>query len=225
VSEADIGKLQAGQNVNFTLTAYPNQTFTGTVATIEPSGQTSSNVVTYNVLINANPSNAQLLPSMTATVTIITQEADNVVLVPNAALSFAQGRGQANTAGAAASVLVLRNGQPVPVPIQTGITDGTNTQVLAGLQPGDEVVTGVQNRSSTQRSGGGGIFGLGGGGGGNGGGGGGGAPQGGGGNGGGGGPGGGGPAGGAPGGAGGPSGGGAPGGGGGGGPPGGVFGP
>ena len=182
ISEADIGKIQPGQKATFTLTAFPNRTFTGTVASIQPAGTTTSNVVTYNVLISVDKTDVTLLPSMTATVTIVTQEADNAILVPNAAISYAQtqrrrrptqragqaavrrcaGNGQAaqgggqgarrgpggpgaarrrrvrRGAGAAraparsaladggrwraanAAVFVLRNGQPVRVPIQTG---------------------------------------------------------------------------------------------------------
>src|SRR6185437_9090282 len=66
ISEADIGKVQPGQKVTFTVTAFPGQTFTGTVTTIVPAGTTTSNVVTYSVLISVDPTNVQLLPGMTA---------------------------------------------------------------------------------------------------------------------------------------------------------------
>ena len=139
-----------GQNVTFTLTAYANRTFTGTVATIVPAGTTTSNVVTYSVLIGVDPTDVQLLPSMTATVTIITQQVDDALLVPNAAIS--NGR-----------VSVLRNGSPVAVPVQTGITDGVNTQIVSGLQAGERVVTGTSTASSRSASGSGSgnIFGFG----------------------------------------------------------------
>ena len=179
------------------------------MAAIEPAGTTTSNVVTYTVLIAPDKTDVQLLPDMTATVTVITQQADDAVLVPNSAISYAasqratgasggqgaaaggqgsggrqggpRGQGGAATPGADASnpqqaapafnaaVLVLQNGAPVRVPIQTGITDGVNTQVLAGgLQPGDSVVTGAATTGSNSQSGSSGssIFGFGGGGGG-----------------------------------------------------------
>src|SRR5207237_10032944 len=107
VSEADIGKVQPGQKVNFSVTAYPGKTFTGTVAAIVPAGTTTSNVVTYTVLISVDQTNVQLLPSMTATVTIVTQEAAGAVLVPNAAI-------------ANGTVSVMRNGTVSSVPVQTG---------------------------------------------------------------------------------------------------------
>src|SRR5204862_8341413 len=93
VSEADIGKIQPGQKATFTLTAFPNRTFSGTVATIQPAGTTTSNVVTYQVLIAVDKTDVTLLPSMTATVTIVTQEADNAIIVPNSAISYAQTAG------------------------------------------------------------------------------------------------------------------------------------
>src|ERR1051326_7801942 len=153
VSEADIGKVQPGQRVSFTVTAYPNRTFTGVVATVDPAGTTSSNVVTYTVLISVDPTEVQFLPDMTATVTIITQSADNAVLVPNAAITNNK-------------VTVLRDGAPVVVPVETGITDGVNTQIASGLQRGDEGVTGVvstgTNSKTGSSSGGSSIFGFGG---------------------------------------------------------------
>jgi HlyD family secretion protein len=167
--------------VNFSVTAFPGRTFTGSVAAVEPAGATTSNVVTYVVRIAVDPTDVQLLPSMTATVTIVTQSADNAIEVPNAAITWAQSqaatqpasqpgsqRGGQPAAGQrsanGASVFVLRNGAPVRVPIQTGITDGVNTQVLAGIQPGEQVITGTSTGSSsrTATSGSGNIFGFGG---------------------------------------------------------------
>jgi HlyD family secretion protein len=160
VSEADIGKVQTGQKVNFNVTAFPSRTFTGTVAAIEPAGTTTSNVVSYTVRITVDPTDVQLLPGMTATVTIVTQAADNTILVPNAALTYA------NTAASGAKVVdVLRSGSVTPVEVQTGITDGVNTQIVSGLQAGDQVVTAVSSGStgkSSSASGSSSILGLGG---------------------------------------------------------------
>ena len=111
ISEADIGKIQPGQKANFTLTAFPGRTFTGTVANIQPSGTTTSNVVTYNVLVSVDNTDVTLLPSMTATVTIITQESDNAVIVPNSAISYAETAGGGRVAGAGAQGQGQRNAQ------------------------------------------------------------------------------------------------------------------
>jgi HlyD family secretion protein len=93
VNEADIGKIADGQAVAFTVSAYPNQRFRGTVSTISPLGQTSSNVVTYPVTINvdmASLNGTTLLPDMTANVTITTSQRVGVLLVPAAAITFAR---------------------------------------------------------------------------------------------------------------------------------------
>jgi multidrug efflux pump subunit AcrA (membrane-fusion protein) len=139
ISEADIGKIAPGQRVNFSVTAYPGRTFTGTVRAIQPAGTTSSNVVTYTVPISVDPTEVQLLPGMTATVSIVTQSATDVVTVPNAAVSNG-------------AVRVLRDGAPVSVPVQTGITDGISTQIVAGLAAGDQVITGTSAAAGTSTS-------------------------------------------------------------------------
>jgi multidrug efflux pump subunit AcrA (membrane-fusion protein) len=113
------------------------------VATIQPSGTTTSNVVTYNALISVDTTDVTLLPSMTATVTIVTEQHTGAVLVPNSALSYA---------AAPNAAVVLRNGAPTRVPIQTGATDGTQTVVLSGLEPGDQVVTSASGTSSASRT-------------------------------------------------------------------------
>ena len=109
------------------------------MAAIVPAGTTTSNVVTYTVLISVDQTDVQLLPSMTATVTIVTQEADNAILVPNAAISNGK-------------VSVMRNGTVTSVAVQTGISDGVNTQIVSGLQVGDQVVTGVSSGTITKSS-------------------------------------------------------------------------
>jgi HlyD family secretion protein len=158
--------------VTFTVNAFPGRTFTGTVARIEPIGVTTSNVVNYNVVATTEPTDVRLLPTMTATVTIVTEQHDGVTLVPTAAISFArtqaiqirQGGGEGSQAPSSgqvgvgagperlapaptegtpsAMVLVMKDGQPVPTRIQVGGSDAQNTEVLAGLEPGARVVTG-----------------------------------------------------------------------------------
>jgi multidrug efflux pump subunit AcrA (membrane-fusion protein) len=93
VNEVDIGSVKPGQQVTFTVSAYSTRVFRGTVATISPAGTSSSNVVTYPVTVNVNSSSlngAQLLPSMTANVTITTASVQNALLVPASAVTFAR---------------------------------------------------------------------------------------------------------------------------------------
>ncbi len=101
VNEADIASVKLGNPVTFTVSALPNQTFAGKVSTIQPLGQTTSNVVAYTVTSTIDKSNASLLPGMTATESIVTNQVNDVVSVPTAALSFA--RGQISTGSAPAT--------------------------------------------------------------------------------------------------------------------------
>jgi len=192
VNEVDVGNVQVGQSAQFTVTAYPTQTFRATVTTIDMIGQSTSNVVSYTVQLTVDQQSlngTHLYPGMTATVNITTAERIGVLVIPAAALSFPSTAlqsgevsraaltslsrgGQGNSAGQGTQhiVLELQNGKLVPVTIMTGLTDGTNTEVLSGLNDGDEVVIGQigGNTTSSSTSGGssrlGGGFGGGGGG-------------------------------------------------------------
>ena len=88
IDEADIGQVKVGQTANFTVDAYPSRTFAGTVSQIRLQPTTVQNVVSYTVMINVDNKDMSLLPGMTANVTIDVQKAQNVLIVPAAALKF-----------------------------------------------------------------------------------------------------------------------------------------
>ncbi|CAA9313180.1 MAG: Macrolide-specific efflux protein MacA, partial [uncultured Microvirga sp.] len=88
VDEADVGRLKAGQTVSFTVNAYPNRTFDGTVRMVRLGGQTVQNVVTYTAVIRVANRDTALLPGMTANLQIVTEERNDALRVPNAALRF-----------------------------------------------------------------------------------------------------------------------------------------
>ena len=88
VSEADVGTVEEGQNVSFTVDAYPSRTFIGRVVQIRNSPITVQNVVTYDTVIGVTNSDFKLKPGMTATVSITTAQRTNVLKIPNAALRF-----------------------------------------------------------------------------------------------------------------------------------------
>lgn len=167
VNEADIGKVHVGDPVTFTVNAFPNVTLTGKVLTIQPVGTTSQNVVDYNVTCSIQPTkDATLYPGMTATATIVSVEHAGVLTIPNSALSYAQAQSkkQSTSANSATTgaVLTLKNGKPTTVPVTLGITDGTNTEIVSGLQPGETILlgqstatSGSSSSTSGQRSGGG----------------------------------------------------------------------
>ena len=148
VNEADVGRVKIGQPVTFTVDAYPGQAFRGRVAAVEPLGASSQSVVTYPVLISTDPTRARLLLGMTASVSITVDQRSNVLTVPSVAISFARAQA-ANQAGPAASsgpsaLVVGSDGKATLQPIQTGFSDGQNTEVLSGLTEGQRVAIGLQ---------------------------------------------------------------------------------
>jgi HlyD family secretion protein len=88
VDESDIGQIHEGQEVRFTVQAYPNQNFTGTVRQVRLQSATTENVVNYTVVVSVSNAKGTLLPGMTATVEFLTGSADNALIAPNAALRF-----------------------------------------------------------------------------------------------------------------------------------------
>ena len=156
VAEADVGKLRAGMDAYFSVDAYPGERFRGTVRQIRNAPQTIQNVVTYDAVIDVANPDLKLKPGMTANVTFPYADRDNVLRISNAALRFRPTADLLGTDGGALSrrpprgeapapgrtVWVLRQGRPVGVTIQTGITDGSQTEVLEdGLKEGDLVIT------------------------------------------------------------------------------------
>lgn len=144
VAEADVGKLRAGLEATFTVDAFPNRRFSGRILQIRYAPQVVSNVVTYDAVLDVENPELLLRPGMTANVTFITQEAKDVLTVPNAALRFrldpTNNRKDEARQGQR-TVTVLREGKPARVPVKTGVTDGSFTEVLSGLTQGELVVT------------------------------------------------------------------------------------
>ena len=153
VSESDIGGIKTGSNANFTVEAFPDRTFSGTVSQVRQAPQTVQNVVTYDVVVSARNPEDMLKPGMTATVHIITDRRDNVLRVPDQALRYTPG-GVAGTGGndnpapigegeegQHGTVWVLRDGRPTAVPVTVGLDDDVNAEIVSGaLQPGDQVI-------------------------------------------------------------------------------------
>ncbi|MGL4441275.1 MAG: efflux RND transporter periplasmic adaptor subunit [Bosea sp. (in: a-proteobacteria)] len=104
IDEADVGRIKAGQKVNFTVNAYPNRTFEGAVKVVRLGAQTVQNVVTYTGVIVVDNTDMALLPGMTANLQVITDERQNVLRAPNAALRFKPVNNAALVSGANAQV-------------------------------------------------------------------------------------------------------------------------
>ncbi len=135
----------------FTVDAYPGEKFEGKVREIRNAATTLQNVVTYDAVIDVANADLRLRPGMTANVTFNYAEADDALLVPNAALRFHPAESTPVAAPKRAplgdpppvekAVYVLRDGRPARVALTPGISDGTETQALASaLSPGDKVI-------------------------------------------------------------------------------------
>ena len=184
VAEADIGKVRVGQVVRFGVDAFPDRKFQGRVQQIRLAPITQQNVVTYNVVVEVSNPDLLLMPGMTAYLSIVTDHAENALLVPNAALRFrpvesgeksAPSNGEVRSAnaatpgagrrmpgagrsgaGAAPKVYVIRDGELTAVPLELGISDGRRTAVRSGaLKDGDRVV--VEDLKPTPKPGAGGT--------------------------------------------------------------------
>ncbi|HZR45793.1 MAG TPA: efflux RND transporter periplasmic adaptor subunit, partial [Candidatus Manganitrophaceae bacterium] len=163
VDEADIGKVQVGQEAEFTVDAYPDSSFRGTVQDIYNQPLIVQNVVTYDAIIRVKNPDLKLKPGMTANIRIKNAYREKVLKLPNAALRYrpeeAPGPAAAVKTGKSrvAEVWVLRKGKEVPVAATLGLSDGSFTEVADGdLRPGERVIIEKIRRDGSPSSAGGG---------------------------------------------------------------------
>lgn len=145
VAEADIGKIMVGQPVEFTVDAYPDSPFHGSVSEIRNAPITVQNVVTYDVVIKVDNPELKLKPGMTANVSIIVSSKKDVLRISNAALRFRpserRGKGEQKEKTSGSSVWVLENNKPKRISVSTGISDGNYTELVSGsLKEGQELI-------------------------------------------------------------------------------------
>jgi len=173
VDEADIGQVREGQDVSFTVAAYPERTFDGVITEVRYAPSTSSGVVTYETVISVDNADLSLRPGMTATADITVLSVEDAVLIPRAALRFQPTDGPAPPpqekgslindllpgpprrddrnqrpqdapAGPRQQVWVLRDGRPEPIPVEIGATSGGYAELVSGeLEAGVELLTGT----------------------------------------------------------------------------------
>ena len=147
VDEADIGGVKEGDRVTFTVDAYPDDTFEGTVKQVRLEATTTNNVVTYEVVISAPNADLKLKPGLTANVTIYTQERCGVLAVANKALRFTPTK---ETVGKDMKIVdckgknkvwTLSNKTLTAHPVTIGQTDGVHTEIIKGIRKGQKIVT------------------------------------------------------------------------------------
>ena len=169
VDEADVGNVQVGQPASFTVSAWSGRSFPATLQRVGIGSTTTDNVVTYKTVLGVANDDLALRPGMTATARIVTANRENVLLVPNAALRFTpptttdaapqgsyisrlmprpprQKKPQAKkSSGAEPQVWVLDNGQPKPLAVAVGASNGRQTEITGGeLKTGMAVITDYQ---------------------------------------------------------------------------------
>ena len=184
VDEADIGHVKEGQRVEFTVDAYPDETFGGTVTQVRLEPTVTSNVVTYTIIVSAPNPDYKLMPGMTATIQIFVLEKKDILVVPSKALRFTPdmklmfsymgapprpGSGtmpemptgfnpmQGNGNAKLGTVVWVKSDSTLrPQPVKIGLDDDIHAEILDGLKPGDEVVLSMQeaNKVPVTRAGG-----------------------------------------------------------------------
>lgn len=134
LSEVDVPKIRIGNKATLTMDAFPNQTFTGKIASIDTTGSVSSGVTTYPAYIVFDTAIDGIYPNMAVDANIITLVKDNVILVPNAAVQTANGQ---------TTVRVMKNGNVSSVDVTVGSSNDTQTEIVSGINENDVVVTGT----------------------------------------------------------------------------------
>jgi len=169
IDEADIGTVEKGQQARFTVDAFPGRTFDADIRDIAYAAVTTEGVVTYEAKLAVANKELLLRPGMTATVSVVTKESKGVVTVPSEAFRFrppaversrgfslqnlfmpSQRRSRppqtAQAADGSRTLYVLRGGEVTPVRVRTGSTDGQKTEILSGVNAGDEIIVSMRQR-------------------------------------------------------------------------------
>ena len=162
VDEADIGQVLEGQRVTFTVDAFPDDTFEGDVTQVRLNPTTESNVVTYEVVIDAPNPELKLKPGLTANITVYTMEKNDILLAPLKAFRFTPETDPENPqttlapqTGKGEKVVWLQTAEGiVSKVIKVGVSDGIYTEVKEGIQEGSRLIVGVQRNKKIVPQGG-----------------------------------------------------------------------
>jgi macrolide-specific efflux system membrane fusion protein len=139
LTQVDVTKIISGQKVTMTMDAFPDITFTGTVLAINTSGSVNSNVTSYSVTVLLDSTDLDIYTNMGVSATIITAIKNDVVSIPSTAIKN-------NT------VQILKDGQPISVPVEVGVKNDTNVEIVSGLSEGDVVIISTVSGTKTTNS-------------------------------------------------------------------------
>ncbi len=134
LTEIDVPKVHIGDKATVTFDAFPDKTYTGKVVSIDSQSLVASGVTTYPTVIQLDTDVPVLFTNMSASANVITNVKDNALLVPSGAVQTQNGQ---------STVRVLQNGQAVSVPVQTGLSSNTQTEITSGVNGGDQIITNV----------------------------------------------------------------------------------
>ena len=143
ISEIDIANVKTNQKVNITFDSLSDMTFTGKVVAIDKLGTTTSDVVTYTALVQMDSASPKILSNMVANVYILTEVKTDVLMIPSGAI---------NTSSDGRSVQTMKDGEVIWVQVEVGISNDTHTEIVSGLNAGDEVVTSTTAQSASSES-------------------------------------------------------------------------
>ena len=143
LNETDISKIKIGQKVTLVADGLGEKTFVGIVATIDRVGLITSNVANYPVRIKLENQSSELLPNMSVGVEIMTNVKTDVLLVPASAVQ---------TVNNQSTIQVMRNGEPITVTVEVGLSNDSQMEIISGLNEGDEVVTSTVTSTSSSSS-------------------------------------------------------------------------
>jgi HlyD family secretion protein len=147
IDEADIGGVKEGQRVSFTVDAFPEDHFEGAVTQVRQQAKTSSNVVTYEVVISAPNNDLKLKPGLTANVTIFTMEKNNILAVPSKALRFTPNEAllkkdqKIQDCEGEHKLWTLEGNTFKAHKVETGSSNGMMTEITSGIDEGTEVIS------------------------------------------------------------------------------------
>ena len=167
VDEADIGKIKKGLKVEFTVDSFPDKVFVGSVDQVRIAPKESNDIVSYTVVVLFHNPEKLLMPGMTANVTFIVQEKNDVLKLPNAAFRFrpletkkkatagggmggmqpsspSTGGKDSPVAAKKPVVYALKDGNPQKIEVERGISDGSDSEILSGVSEGQKIIVGIE---------------------------------------------------------------------------------
>ena len=153
VSEADIGKIQKEQEVEYTLDGYADSVFQGKVTEVRIAPTTVSNVVTYTVIVEVDNTDKKMIPGMTANVSIITRKSENVICVPNTALKFTPVEITEGKKYQEQGIWIMKDNKPQRIDVKLGAKDSDKVEIISDkLSENDKVIIQAKNKKSSKKA-------------------------------------------------------------------------